>query len=180
MTSTALSDDLTPVRVAYLGLGSNLGDRAANIETAIALLGESVGIEVVRRARVIATAPMYVTEQPEFLNTCIAVSTTLDPHELLRTCLAVETMMGRVRERENGPRNIDLDILLFDDLIVDAPHLTIPHPAMLERDFVLIPLAEIAPHVPHPHTGRAISEERDRANDDRPEQSVDDERDVAQ
>lgn len=155
--STLLNEDITSSRVAYLALGSNLGDRAANIDDAIARLHATPGIAVLRRASVIETAPMYVTDQPVFLNTAIAIETTLTPHELLTACLAVETAMGRIRAVDKGPRLIDVDIILYADRVIDEPDLCIPHPAMFERDFVMIPLREIAPDMVHPVTGLPIA-----------------------
>lgn len=148
-------------RVAYLALGSNLGDRSWNIAEAIARLRADDRIRVVRAAEPIETAPMYVTEQPEFLNSCVHVETTHAPLALLNACLAIETEMGREREQKNGPRNIDIDILLYGNRIVEEPGLQIPHPAMLERDFVLRPLAQIAPKVVHPVAGVTVRQALD-------------------
>ena len=130
----------------YLGLGSNLGDRAALLKEALARLAEA-GVEIVRRSSVIETAPAYVLDQPDFLNMVVEARTDLSPFELLRSTQAVERAMGRVKVIGKGPRNIDIDILYFDDLPLQSPKLTLPHPLIHERPFVLIPLAEIAPHL---------------------------------
>ena len=157
------NEDSTPEegivpRVAYLALGSNLGDRSWNISEAIARLRADDRIRVVRAAEPRETAPMYVTDQPEFLNTCVQIETTHDPMALLDACLTIEKEMGRERVRKNGPRIIDVDILLYADRVIDERGLQIPHPAMLERDFVLAPLSEIAPDVKHPTAGVTIAE----------------------
>lgn len=175
-----MDSDFTPIAVAYLALGSNLGDRVAMIESAIARLDAHDAIEVTARATLIETAPMYVEEQPPFLNSCVAVATTLTPHALLDVCLAVEAELGRVRLTDKGPRTIDIDVVLFGDRVIDDARLTVPHPGLLERRFVLDPLLEIAPTVRFPPTGRPLSEERQRADHDRPHHPVDEERDVPQ
>ena len=144
--------------VAYLGLGSNLGDRSWHIAEAIARLRAHDRIRVLRAAQPIETAAMYVEDQPMFLNTCVVIETTLDPWGLLDTVLEIEQAMGRERAVDKGPRIIDVDILLYRNDVVDEPGLTIPHPAMLEREFVLAPLAQIAPDLVHPTTGRSIRE----------------------
>ena len=149
---------LTLPRVAYLALGSNLGDRAGHITHALRLLHERGAVTVICVATLYENAPMYVDDQPDFINTCAKIETTMRPHKLLEACLAVEETMGRVRALENGPRNIDIDVVLYEDELVDDEVLTIPHPGMLERDFVLIPLAEIAPDVVHPGVEKRIAE----------------------
>ena len=133
-----------PVR-AHVGLGGNIGDRKANLETAISRLGETPGITLVARSSFIGTEPWGKTDQEWFLNAAIAVDTTLSARQLLETCLAVETAMGRVREEKWGPRIIDLDILTYGDALIDEEGLQVPHPYIAEREFVLEPLAEIAP-----------------------------------
>jgi 2-amino-4-hydroxy-6-hydroxymethyldihydropteridine diphosphokinase len=128
---------------AFLGLGSNLGDRMANLEQAESSLSREGEVRVVRSSRVYETDPVGGPEQPDYLNVVIEVETSLDPRELLSRCLSVERDMGRARVERWGPRVIDIDILTYDDLEVDEPGLTIPHPRMHERGFVLIPLLEL-------------------------------------
>lgn len=141
---------------AYLGLGSNLGDREANLRRALSLLGEKV--EVTALSSVYETEPWGYTEQPHFLNMTCGLRTALAPHELLAHAQDVERRLGRVRTLRYGPRTIDVDILLYGDLVVDTPDLQIPHPGIPERAFVLAPLAEIAPGVEHPVLKRRICE----------------------
>jgi 2-amino-4-hydroxy-6-hydroxymethyldihydropteridine diphosphokinase len=142
---------------AYLSLGSNLGDRAGHIEHALQLLsGEDV--QVMRRSGPYETAPRDYTEQPWFLNMVAEIETSLSPLELLRRAAQVENQLGRQRLVDKGPRTIDIDIILFGDLVLDTPPLTIPHPRMHERRFVLEPLAEIAPDVRHPVLDRSAME----------------------
>jgi len=130
---------------ATIGLGSNLGDRVANIEEAIRRLTEDGAVRLVARSRLYRTAPWGVTDQEWFVNACIAVATALSPHALLARCQAVENGMGRVRTKRWGPRNIDVDILTFRDRATNDPDLVIPHPLIAERAFVLMPLKDIAP-----------------------------------
>jgi len=140
---------------AYLGLGSNLGNREENLKKAVALLDATGGIEVERRSSWYETAPMGKTDQGWFLNSVARIKTTMPARELLRAVLAVEQRLGRVRRERWGPRTIDIDILLYDDISVNEPDLEIPHPRMLGRAFVLIPLAEIAPDLILPDGRRA-------------------------
>ena len=133
---------------AYLGLGSNLGDRADNIHKALSLLKAKTQLKGV--SSLYETAPLGFTDQPNFLNAVCCVSTELDPHELLDLIKGIELKIGRRPTFPKGPRVIDIDLLLYGDLISNTANLTIPHPAMVERAFVLVPLAEIAPDVVHP------------------------------
>jgi len=126
----------------YLALGSNLGDREALLNEAIERLAKE-GIETVRRSSIIETAPAYVLDQPHFLNMVIEARTEHYAFELLQRTQQVERDMGRKKIIDKGPRNIDIDILYFDSLILKSPDLTIPHPHIHERPFVLIPLAEL-------------------------------------
>jgi 2-amino-4-hydroxy-6-hydroxymethyldihydropteridine diphosphokinase len=128
---------------AFIGLGSNLGERLANLQAAVDLLDESPLVRVARSSRVYETAPVGGPRQPDYLNAVLEVRTELDPGALLRTCHQVEAALGRVREERWGPRTIDLDILGYDRAEVQEPDLTIPHPRMHERAFVLMPLLEL-------------------------------------
>ncbi len=134
---------------AYVALGSNLGNKHGNLERALGLLLQR-GVVILQVSPYIETEPYGVTDQPTFLNGVCCVLTTLTPIELLRTLLAVEQEMGRVRLRHWGERNIDLDLIFYDDVIMQTKELVLPHPDMHNRDFVLLPMAEIAPDFVHP------------------------------
>ena len=142
---------------AYLALGSNLGDKEANLRRALELVQQR-GVEVVKTSSFICTEPYGVTDQPQFLNGVCEVRTSLVPLALLHTLLEIEQEMGRVRLRHWGERNIDLDLLLYEDVVMDTPELILPHPDMQNRDFVLLPLAEIAPELVHPILQKSIEE----------------------
>lgn len=143
--------------IAYIALGSNLGDKEKNLRRALLLLTQQ-GVEVVRVSSFISTEPYGVTDQPQFLNAVACVRTSLAPLALLDVLLATELAMGRVRLRHWGERNIDLDLLLYEDVVLDLPRLHLPHPDMQNRDFVLLPLAEIAPELKHPTLQKTIWE----------------------
>ncbi|SFV38832.1 2-amino-4-hydroxy-6-hydroxymethyldihydropteridine diphosphokinase [Hyphomicrobium facile] len=132
---------------AILALGTNLGDRIENIEEAIRWLTADGSIRLVSRSKLYRSAPWGVTDQDWFINACIAIQTTLSPHELLKRCQTVENDMGRVRTLRWGPRIIDVDILTFQDLTIAEPDLTVPHPLIAERAFVLVPLKDVAPEL---------------------------------
>ena len=152
---------LVCVRTAvYLSLGSNIGERAENLHTAIDRL-RAFG-EVVAVSSFYETEPVECTAQAWFLNCAIALDTEKTPQQLIAGILDIEQQLGRRRERQKGPRIIDIDILLFGDSLIEEPGLTIPHPSIQERGFVLEPLAEIAPEVRHPVFQRTIRELRDR------------------
>ncbi len=135
---------------AYIGLGTNLGDKRKNLDDAVRLLSEARGIDAVRVSSYYETEPVGYVEQEPFLNAAARIETTLSPNELLDVCHEIENQLGRVRTVRWGPRTIDLDILLFGDSIIDMPELEIPHPLMHERAFVLEPLCELDPDVLHP------------------------------
>ena len=128
-----------------VALGSNLGDKAANIGRAIALLCEKSDVRLIRRSRNYATEPWGKTDQDWFVNACIAVATSLSPRDLLLRCQDGEREMGRVHTEKWGPRIIDLDLLVYSDKSIDEPDLVLPHPYIAERAFVLAPLMDIAP-----------------------------------
>jgi len=140
--------------VAYIGVGANLGDREATIRAALAALDATPGIRVVAVSSFRETEPVGYVDQPQFLNAAAAVETELDARGLLDALLAVERGLGRTREGPRfGPRTIDLDLLLFGDVEVDEPGLTVPHPRLHERAFVLEPLTELDPEMVVPGRG---------------------------
>jgi len=141
---------------AYLSLGSNLGDRAANLRAAVAQLDAAGRLLAV--SAWYETQPLDVPDQPWFLNCVAAIETDKTPRQLLQLALRVEAAMGRLRLRDKSARNIDIDVVLFGDRIVDEPGLKIPHPAMHQRRFVLEPLVEIAPEARHPELGKTARE----------------------
>ena len=132
--------------IAFISLGSNVGDRNKNIESALNQIKEA-GIEILKCSTVIETDPVGGPSQNKFLNSVIKIQTDLKPIQLLNKLQKIEKFLGRIRTVKNGPRTIDLDILLFDDLSVNNVSLTIPHPRMFERDFVMRPLKEIEPNI---------------------------------
>jgi 2-amino-4-hydroxy-6-hydroxymethyldihydropteridine diphosphokinase len=140
----------------YLSLGSNLGDRAANLHAAIAQL--EVAGRLLALSAIYETQPVDVPNQPWFLNCVAAIETDKTPRELLKMVLGVEAAMGRLRMTDKGARIIDIDVVLFGDRVVNEPGLKIPHPAMQRRRFVLEPLVEIAPEARHPELGKTASE----------------------
>lgn len=135
--------------IAYIALGSNIGNRKQNILTALDFM-EKAGLKVLAVSALLETEPYGVTDQPSFINAAVKIETELSAHDLLRLLLTIELKMGRVRKRHWGERNIDLDLILYDDLIIKDNELILPHPDMQNRLFVLAPLAEIASDVIHP------------------------------
>ncbi len=143
-------------KTVYLSLGSNVGDREANLRTAIGKLKQLGEVSAV--SSLFETEPVEFAAQPWFLNCAVAVRTELMPKIFLSKMLAIEQQMGRRRTQPKGPRSIDIDILLFGNAVISAPQLVVPHPAMHQRRFVLEPLAEIAPDVRHPILKRSVRE----------------------
>jgi 2-amino-4-hydroxy-6-hydroxymethyldihydropteridine diphosphokinase len=141
---------------AYLSIGSNLGGRAENCVIAVAKLAHQE--KVLKVSDIYETEPWGKTDQPEFMNVAVEIETRLDPHELLEACKRIEEMMGRTPGERWGPRVIDLDVLLYEDLVVEDEDLILPHPRMQERRFVLQPLADIAPEVRHPLLKKTAAE----------------------
>ena len=135
-----------------------MGDRHENIRKALRLLEETGKVRVLKVSSFYETMPVGYTEQGMFINACAEIETSLTPAELLALCQETEHRLGRVRTIKWGPRTIDLDILLYGEMVIDTPELKIPHPLMHERDFVLKPLGEIAPDARHPVLGHTVKE----------------------
>ena len=151
-----MRDEARKTYRAAIALGSNVGNSYATLKSALQVLDTTPGIQVQ------AASPIYQTvaigpPQPDILNACALLTTTLTPRELLETLLQIEVKFGRIRQERWGPRSLDLDLLLFDDLILKAPGLQIPHPGLTERAFVLVPLAEIAPDWVEPISRQTIA-----------------------
>lgn len=142
------------MNIAYIALGANLGDPATTIRAAFGALANLPESRVARCSSLYRTAPVGITAQPDFVNAVAMLETTLAPEALLEALLDVEHRFGRIRAEKNGPRTLDLDLLLYDDQFVDQPHLTLPHPRLHLRAFVLQPLAELAPDLIIPGRGR--------------------------
>jgi len=151
----------------FLGLGSNLGDRRAYLERALAKLTATPGVQLVGRASLYETEPLGFTRQPRFLNTVVELSSRLGPRALLQRCLEIEARLGRVRGRRWGPRRIDLDLLFYGTRIIAEADLQLPHPRLTQRRFVLVPLAELAPQFWHPLAQQTIQELLDALADDK-------------
>jgi len=150
---------------AYLGLGSNLGDRVGYLRAALRALADMTGVELVRWSRVVESEPWGITDQPRFLNMAAEIATEIEPHDLAGHLRELETCVGRRRRQKWGPREIDIDILIYDDLCIETDALTIPHPRMMERAFVLVPLAEIAPNLILPDGRTAAAHAAERAEE---------------
>ena len=151
-----MSADLPQMHTVFLGLGTNLGERQQNLQQAISGLSRRLQISAI--SPVYATPPWGVVDQPDFLNLCLQAETSLLPHELIRFLKELERRIGRTKTFRWGPRLIDIDILFYDDLVYEDEGLSIPHPRLAERSFVVGPLADIAPGLQHPLTGKRISE----------------------
>jgi 2-amino-4-hydroxy-6-hydroxymethyldihydropteridine diphosphokinase len=144
-------------KTAYLGLGSNLGNREDNLRRAIEAI-RAAGIVVRRQSSIYETAPMLVTDQPWFLNLALEAQTSLFPLQLLHQTQAIEKALGRKRGIAKGPRTIDIDLLLYGRSVIQSQELAVPHPGLSERRFVLEPLCELAPALRHPDSKRSIRE----------------------
>ncbi|HNH25573.1 MAG TPA: 2-amino-4-hydroxy-6-hydroxymethyldihydropteridine diphosphokinase [Anaerolineales bacterium] len=142
--------------IVYLALGSNMGNRLANLKNAISNLTPQMDVK--KKSLVYETPPWGYTDQPAFLNQVVMVETYMEPENLLGHLKRLETVLGREPTFENGPRVIDVDILFYDDLVLNSPPLVIPHPRLHHRGFVLVPLNDIAPELIHPILGKSISE----------------------
>lgn len=140
----------------YLALGSNMGNRLANLKNAISNLTPQMDVK--KKSPVYEAPPWGYADQPPFLNQCLMAETYLSPEDLLAHLKRLETALGREPSFENGPRLIDMDILFYDDEIIDAPPLAVPHPRMHTRGFVLVPLNDIAPDFIHPALGKSVGE----------------------
>ncbi|NWF53516.1 MAG: 2-amino-4-hydroxy-6-hydroxymethyldihydropteridine diphosphokinase [Syntrophaceae bacterium] len=143
--------------LAYIGIGSNLGNKRGNIHRAVKALGADPGNRRVRCSPLYATEPVGKKDQDWFVNGVISLETSLSPRELLELLLGIEKKMGRVRGEKWGPRTIDLDILFYEDQILKEPDLQVPHPRLQERKFVLLPLRDLAPDWVHPALGKTVS-----------------------
>lgn len=142
--------------IVYLALGSNLGDRRENLRQAVASLSPQMVVKA--KSRVYETPPWGFEDQPMFLNQAVKAETYLDPQPLIKHLKRLEIALGRRESFQNGPRLIDIDILFYDDLVLDTPLLTLPHPRLHERAFVLLPMLDIAPELVHPVTHKTIRE----------------------
>ena len=145
--------------VAYISIGSNIGDRLHHLTEAVRALHSYNGVKVVAVSSIYETAPVGYTDQADFLNLALCVETVLGAQQLLGVCQEIEQELGRIRDIRWGPRTVDLDILLYNNDNIEAENLIVPHPRMHERAFVLIPLLEIAPAIAHPANGKLFSEE---------------------
>jgi 2-amino-4-hydroxy-6-hydroxymethyldihydropteridine diphosphokinase len=156
-----LSADLkstTTWHVAYIGLGSNLEEPALQLDEACRRLSLIEGLEITRVSSYYMTEPVGVLDQPWFINAAVSLRTRLSPEDLLAALLKVENDMGRVRKQRWGPRLVDLDLLLYNNKVINTPHLQVPHPEMAARGFVLLPLAEIAPEAYHPVLQKTVAQ----------------------
>src|SRR3954467_3893521 len=160
------------MNTAYLLAGSNMGNRTAYLQQATKIIEEQCG-SIIARSHIYETAAWGVLDQPSFYNQALAVQTHLEPGQLMQTLLNIEATIGRLRVQKMGPRTIDLDVLLIDDLVLNTPLLTVPHPHLTERRFALTPLAEIAPAIIHPVANNTIAELLAACSDMLPVQQLD-------
>lgn len=137
------------MNIAYIAFGTNVGNREENINVALKMM-EDRGLKIIKTSKIYVTEPYGYKDQPEFLNGAVEVETSLSCRELLNVLLNIEKDMGRVRHFKWGPRNIDLDIIFYNDEVIDEPDLKVPHPDMQNRDFVLKPLCDLNPNFVHP------------------------------
>ncbi|MBO9635723.1 MAG: 2-amino-4-hydroxy-6-hydroxymethyldihydropteridine diphosphokinase [Chitinophagaceae bacterium] len=151
----------------YLLIGGNMGNRQENLQKAIALIRQRIG-EVQQASSIYETAAWGKTDQPSFLNQALLLYTAMEPLPLLKEILAVELQMGRERIEKNGPRTIDIDIIFYNDAIIDEPGLIVPHPAMAQRRFVLTPMAELSPQLLHPVLKRTMQQLLEECTDPLP------------
>lgn len=146
--------------IAYIGLGSNLGNRELMITTSIEKLDNTCSVNVKKRSSLYETKPVGGPRQPDYLNAALEIETSLKPTILLERLQEIENVLERKRKIKWGPRTIDMDILLYEDSVIDSVNLKIPHPLMHTRKFVLLPLSEIAPNLKHPIVNKTIIELR--------------------
>ncbi len=156
MVGVIVIGKVVKMATVYLGLGSNLGNRQDNLDWALDFLSQRLRVE--RVSSVYDTEPVGNTNQPRFLNLVCQISTGLEPMALLTLAKGIESKLGRAFSKSNAPRPIDIDILFYGDQVIETPELVIPHLRLTERAFVLIPLAEIAPNLVHPVTGKTVKE----------------------
>ena len=142
----------------YIGFGSNLGNRLNNCRNAIGALGALPLCSLLKTSSFYETSPVGLVEQPAFINGVVLLETSEDAHWLFRQMLEIENIYGRIRTLKWGPRSIDLDLLFFDDQIINSPELSVPHPFLHERRFVLEPLNEVAPSLRHPSLGKRVAD----------------------
>jgi 2-amino-4-hydroxy-6-hydroxymethyldihydropteridine diphosphokinase len=150
---------------AYIGFGSNLGNRLNNCRNAIGALAALPFCCLLKTSSFYETSPVGLLEQPAFINGVVLLETAEDAHWLLGQMLEIEKTFGRIRTLKGGPRSIDLDLLFFDDQIINTPELSVPHPLLHERRFVLEPLNEVAPNFRHPCLGKSVADLRHDLND---------------
>ncbi len=150
---------------AYIGFGSNLGDRLENCKNAIGALAALPPCSLLKTSSFYETSPVGLVDQPAFINGVVLLETDEDAHWLLRQMLEIEKTFGRIRDLKWGPRSIDLDLLFFDDQIINTPELSVPHPSLHERRFVLEPLNEVAPDFRHPSLGKSVADLRNDLQD---------------